>query len=267
MIGVLVFLGCTWRLYLRLGGGDLNALTGIAGLGAGVGLGAWFRRRGYSLGPAGPAPWVTAAAGPAVMAALLALVVAGVRVGPDGPPFASASGPGSMHASVLVALAVGAVAGVLLQRSRFCTVGAFGRIVTDGDLRLLGGVAALAAGAFAANLVLGQFHAGMAGMPIAHSNHLWNLLGMALAGLAFYLAGGCPGRQLVLCGEGSTDAAIFILGSMVAAGMAHTWGLTAAPDKAVEGAVSVGGPALWGQVTVGVGLAFCVVLGLTSRRS
>jgi hypothetical protein len=32
MIGALVFLGCPLRMVLRLAGGDLNALIGIAGL-------------------------------------------------------------------------------------------------------------------------------------------------------------------------------------------------------------------------------------------
>src|SRR5512142_3152586 len=50
MIGLLVFLGCTWRALLRLGGGDWNALFGILGLVAGVGLGIVFLRQGFSLG-------------------------------------------------------------------------------------------------------------------------------------------------------------------------------------------------------------------------
>ena len=34
------------------------------------------------------------------------------------------------------------------------------------------------------------------GQPVVHSQDLWNLLVLMLAGLAFALAGGCPGRQL-----------------------------------------------------------------------
>ena len=36
MLGALIFLGCPWRAYLRLGGGDLTSLAGIIGLFAGV---------------------------------------------------------------------------------------------------------------------------------------------------------------------------------------------------------------------------------------
>ena len=42
MIGALVFLGCPWRAFLRLGGGDLNAITGLIGLASGVGVGVFF---------------------------------------------------------------------------------------------------------------------------------------------------------------------------------------------------------------------------------
>ena len=42
MIGALMFLGCPIRMILRLGGGDLNALFGIAGFAGGIGFGTIF---------------------------------------------------------------------------------------------------------------------------------------------------------------------------------------------------------------------------------
>ena len=56
MIGALVFLGCPWRAYLRLAGGDWNAIAGIAGLIVGIGIGVWFLYGGFSLGPSRPTP-------------------------------------------------------------------------------------------------------------------------------------------------------------------------------------------------------------------
>ena len=41
-IGALVFLGCPWRVIMRLAGGDANALFGLAGLVVGIGLGTVF---------------------------------------------------------------------------------------------------------------------------------------------------------------------------------------------------------------------------------
>ena len=49
MIGALMFLGCPIRMILRLGGGDLNALFGIAGFAGGIGFGTIFLKKGYSL--------------------------------------------------------------------------------------------------------------------------------------------------------------------------------------------------------------------------
>ncbi len=52
MIAALIFLGCTVRAWLRLGGGDLNALWGILGIVAGVVVGIVFLKRGFNLGRA-----------------------------------------------------------------------------------------------------------------------------------------------------------------------------------------------------------------------
>jgi hypothetical protein len=86
--------------------------------------------------------------------------------------------------------------------------------------------------------------------------HIWNFAGMALAGLAFALAGGCPGRQLFLSGEGDGDAAVFVLGMIVGAGFAHNFGLASSP-KGV-------GP--HGIAAVVVGLLVCLFIGFTMRR-
>jgi hypothetical protein len=102
-------------------------------------------------------------------------------------------------------------------------------------------------------------------MPISHVNHLWNFLGMVLAGLCFSLGGGCPGRQFFLSGEGDGDAAIFCCGMLVGAGLAHNWAMAAVPDKQVGGEYMIGGPALPGQIAVVAGILFCVVLGMTAK--
>ena len=49
MIGCLMFLGCPFRMILRLAGGDLNALAGLAGFAVGIGVGIFFLNKGYSL--------------------------------------------------------------------------------------------------------------------------------------------------------------------------------------------------------------------------
>jgi YedE family putative selenium metabolism protein len=266
VIGALVFLGCPWRAMLRLAAGDWNSVVGIAGLAAGVGLGCVFLKSGYTLGRSYPMPKVAGWIIPAVMALLLGLLLFRTSFKEGEAIFFSEQGPGSMYAPVWLGLAFGLLIGVLAQRTRFCTMGALRDAMLIRDYHLLAGVAAFLVAALAVNLCTGAVKMGWAAMPISHMDHLWNFLGMVLAGLSFALGGGCPGRQLFLSGEGDGDAAIFCCGMLFGAGVAHNWFLAATPDKMVDGTVVVGGPGLYGQIAVIVGIVFCVVLGLTARN-
>ena len=76
MIGALVFLGCPLRMVLRMGGGDLNALVGLAGFVIGIVIGILFLKRGFSLKRSYPAKLVEGTTLPAVMFVLLVLVLA-----------------------------------------------------------------------------------------------------------------------------------------------------------------------------------------------
>ncbi len=146
--------------------------------------------------------------------------------------------------------------GFFAQRSRFCTVAAIRETMLTRDTHLLWGVVALIIAAFVTNFALGQFKPGFENQPVAHTNMLWNFGGMVLAGLAFTLAGGCPGRQLFLSGEGDGDAAIFISGMIVGAGFAHIYNVAASPT----------GPNIFSPITVIIGLVVCIVIGLTMRE-
>ena len=266
MVGALAFLGCPWRALLRLSAGDLNAVLGLAGLAAGIGVGVLFLRSGFSLGRSHRAPAVAGWIMPAAMIGLLLLLVVRPVFGEGGPVFFSETGSGSMHTPLLVSLGAGLLIGVLAQRSRFCTMGAVRDVILMGDGHLLSGVGALVVVAFLANLALGQTQVGFVAMSVAHSSHLWNFLGMTLAGLAFALAGGCPGRQLFLSGEGDGDAGIFVLGMITGAGFAHNFALAARPDAVVDGVLQVGGLTRYGIGAVLLGLVVCVVIGLTMRE-
>ena len=256
MIGALVFLGCPWRALLRLAGGDGNAVTGLAGLAAGIGIGVLFLKSGYSLGRAQAQKAAAGVLFPAFMAGLFLLLVFRVTFAEGGPIFFSLAGTGSQRAPLLVSLGAGLAVGAIAQRSRFCTMGALRDVILLRDVHLMSGVAGLLVAATAMNLVLGQFRPGFAGQPIAHTDHLWNFLGMALAGLAFVLAGGCPGRQLFLSGEGDLDAGIFVLGMIVGAGVSHNFALASSPA----------GVAPFGPAGVVVGLLFCLAVGFSMRE-
>ena len=265
MIGALAFLGCPWRAILRLAGGDLNSIIGLAGLAVGITIGVQFLKSGYSLGRSyktyHSAGWIM----PAIMIGLFLLLVFQVKFS-TGAIFFSEKGPGAMHAPILISLGAALLIGFLAQRTRFCTMGSIRDVILMRDTHLISGVGALLVVAFIVNLILGQVKFGISAQPIAHSSHLWNFMGMALAGLAFALAGGCPGRQLFLAGEGDGDSAIFVIGMITGAGFAHNFGLAGKPDKMVEGVVQVGGISTAGMIAVILGLVVCLIIGFSMRE-
>jgi len=266
MIGALVFLGCPWRALLRLAGGDMNAIVGLIGLTVGIAGGVWFLKNGYTLGRARPQRATVGWIMPAIMVFLLILAIWEPQFSEVGAIFSSESGPGSMAAPIAISLVAGLLIGFLAQRTRFCTMGSIRDVLLMGDTHLISGLGALVVVAFLMNLILGQFNLGFAGQPVAHSNTLWNFAGMVLAGLAFSLAGGCPGRQLILSGEGDSDAATFVLGMIAGAAFAHNFSLAASPDSVVDGVVKVGGISTWGMIAVVVGIVVCLVIGFTMRE-
>jgi len=266
MIGALVFLGCPWRANFRLAGGDLTAIPALIGLIIGIAIGVWFLRSGYSLGRSQKTYTAVGWIMPVLMIGLLLLAIFKPVFSEGGPIFFSEKGPGSLHAPLLVSLVIGLVIGFLAQRTRFCTMGAIRDVILIRDFHLISGLLALLVAAFLTNLVYGQFKVGYVAQPIAHSNLLWNTLGMVLAGLAYALAGGCPGRQLFLSGEGDGDSAIFVLGMIAGAAIAHNFNLAAKTDMVVEGILQTGGPSSFGMVAVILGLIVCFVFGFTMRE-
>jgi len=261
MIGALVFLGCPWRAILRLAGGDLNAVTGLVGLAIGIAIGVWFLKKGYTLGRSSALKKTTGYIGPVIM--LVLLIAAIVK---PGFVLFSTKGPGSLHASILIATCAGLIIGWVAQRSRFCTMGAFRDLFLMRDWHLMSGIIAFFAVVLVFNLAVSAFHVGFEAQSVAHSQHLWNVLGMMLAGLAFVLGGGCPGRQMFLSGEGDSDAFIFFAGMLTGAALAHNFLLAAAPDKIQDGVTVIGGPGINGMIAVITGLVVCVIIGFTMRE-
>ena len=102
----------------------------------------------------------------------------------------------------------------------------------------------------------------MLSQPVAHSQHLWSFLGMALAGWGSILLGGCPLRQLILAGEGNGDAAVTVLGMIVGAAIAHNFGLAGNPDSVVDGTYQVGGIGTAGMIAVVTGFVVLLVVSL-----
>jgi YedE family putative selenium metabolism protein len=249
MIGALVFLGCPLRLMLRLGGGDLNALVGLAGFTVGIGLGSVFLRKGFSLGQTEKQATANGLIMPLIVAGFLIFIF----VHPAFIKF-SAEGVGSMHAPVLLSIAAAFVIGALVQRSGLCMSGGIRNIILIKNPVMFFGYISIFIAALAGNLVLGSFKFGFEGQPVAHTDTLWNFLGMALTGYGSILIGGCPLRQVVMSGEGNNDAGICVLAFLLAGATAHNFGIAASPQ---------GVPAN-GKIAVVTGFALITFIALFS---
>ena len=256
VIGALAFLGCPLRMVLRLGGGDLNALVGLIGFTGGILLGIASLKKGFSLKRSYEAHAAEGGVLPTVMAALLILVV----TVPALFKF-SEEGPGSMHAPFWIALVIALVVGALAQKSRLCMVGGLRDAFMLKDFHLLYGFVAIFVVTLVGNLAMGKFHLGFALQPIAHSAHLWNLLGMVLVGWGSVLLGGCPLRQLILAAQGNGDSAVTVFGMLVGAALAHNFGLAGNPDsKSEAGELIGGGISTAGKIAVVLGLVVMLVV-------
>jgi len=253
MVGSLMFLGCPFRMVLRLAGGDFNAILGIIGFACGILVGVFFIKRGYSLKRSYNQPKAEGYIYPIIALALLALVV----IAPSFIRFSEpGAGPGALHAAVFVSLAAGLVVGALAQRTRLCMVGGIRDVFLFRETKLLVGFIAVFVGCLVCNLILTgatdgtYFKTGFEGQAVAHVDGLWNFLGMLLVGFASALLGGCPLRQLVLTGEGSSDSFCAVLGLTVGAAFCHNFGL----------ASSGAGPTANGKVAVIIGIVVALVI-------
>ncbi|MCR4677005.1 MAG: YedE-related selenium metabolism membrane protein [Sphaerochaetaceae bacterium] len=252
MIGALIFLGCPFRMILRLAGGDLNALVALAGFICGIAVACFFLARGFSLGKYYFQNNIEGTSLSAVNALLLVLLIFVPSV------FAfSEKGPGSMHAAIIISLAAGLIVGVLAQRTRLCMVGGIRDIILVRDYTLIVGFVAIFVAALAGNLITGNFKLGFEGQPVAHTAHVWNFLGMFVVGLGSAMLGGCPLRQLILAGEGNSDSALSVAGMFVGAAVAHNFKLV--------GNATENGPNTYGKVALV--LIIVILLCIASVRT
>ena len=131
------------------------------------------------------------------------------------------------------------------------------------DFHLLYGFVAIFVVTLVGNLAMGKFHLGFALQPIAHSAHLWNLLGMVLVGWGSVLLGGCPLRQLILAAQGNGDSAVTVFGMIVGAAFAHNFALAGNPDALNDAKeLVVGGISTNGKVAVCLGIVLMLVISL-----
>ena len=263
-IGSLVFLGCPLRMIIRMSAGDLNAWVALIGFILGVGTGVFALKKGFSLGRAHLTNRVSGGILPALMLGVLILALGSSLLK------SSTSGPGSMHAPILLSLASGLIFGAVAQKSRMCFAGSIRDVILMRNFDLLTIIGGFFVVMLIFNIATGRFVPAFdtPGV-IAHSEHLWNILGMYAVGFAAVLAGGCPLRQLILAGQGSSDSAVTVLGMFAGAAAAHNFGLAAsgtALDAETQELVA-GTVPMNGKVAVILCIIVCFVIAFMNKRS
>ena len=251
MIGALVFLGCPLRMVLRMSAGDVSSYIGIIGFIGGVGTGAYMLKKGLSLGRSYTCKKENGYIFPAILVFLFIISIATSLF------VVSVKGPGSMSAPVVLSLGVGLLFGVIAQKTRMCFAGSIRDIILLKDFTLISVIGGLFLTMLVYNVATGNFKFVSFG-PIAHAQTLWNILGMYVVGFAAVLLGGCPLRQLILSGSGSSDSVVTVLGMFVGSAICHNFGLAAkgAALKTAEKAAEIGGPGPNGKVAI----IICIVV-------
>ncbi|MBQ8587624.1 MAG: YedE-related selenium metabolism membrane protein [Oscillospiraceae bacterium] len=252
MFGALVFLGCPLRMAIRIGGGDMNAIMGLIGFVVGILVGILVLKGGFSLGRAYKQSKVEGLAFPVIMVGLFVLSLVGGDV-----LFTSGTTPGNKFAPWAIALVIAIVVGALAQKSRLCFVGGVRDAVMFKEFGLLAGFGGVIVAVMLGNIIVGNsLTFKFDGQPIAHTEWLWNMLGMTLVGWGCVLLGGCPLRQLVLAGEGNTDSAVTVMGMLVGGGLAHTLSIAS-----TGAGTNTNGPA-----AVIIGLVVVLAVSLTNMK-
>lgn len=219
MIGVLIFLGCTVRVFVRLGGGDLNAVFGLLGMIAGIGTGTFFIKKGFSL----PEKEKTFDSKtyiyviPVISVILFLLLI----LRPGFISF-SDSGIGAQHAPVILALIGGVLIGVLANYFDLGFNSGFRNLLTGKKenpqiLFPLSIVIFL----ILLNFLTKNLNLGFNNQPAAHSFQLWNFLGLFIVGWIGALLQGCPLQQLVKSSKGNLNSVFFVTGMFLGAGFLH----------------------------------------------
>ncbi|MBI5408007.1 MAG: YedE-related selenium metabolism membrane protein [Nitrospirae bacterium] len=260
IIGCSVFIGCPIKLILRISAGDFPAITGVIGLAAGLWTGLQFLEGGFRLGRPSDAQRANGFIIPVLMLALFILLIVQA-------PFINFSTKGSaaLHAPVWMSLLFGLLIGSFAQISGFCITGGLARLFLWGPKEVHGCPKStgllLAIGSFfliatIANLLTGQFSFDMTVQTGSSENFLWDALGMGLVGFGSVLIKGCPFRQLILSGQGDTDAGATVMGMLVGGALVQNWGL-AATSAAVP---------FQGKIAVLAGFVFLFAISLLYRE-
>jgi YedE family putative selenium metabolism protein len=164
-------------------------------------------------------------------------------------------GTGSQHAPILISLAAGLIV-VRSPNAQDVHGRRNSRPLSLQGPNVAAGSAAVLVVALILNVATGSFKLGFTGQPIAHTQWLWNFLGMGLVGYGSVLLGGCPLRQTILAGEGNSDSAVTVLGFLAGAAVSHNFGLASSGQGATTA----------GKIATLVGFAVITLIALAVMK-
>jgi YedE family putative selenium metabolism protein len=229
MIGAMIFLGCPLRMALRIAGGDLNAVVGLFGFAAGILLGVFFLIKGFSL----KRTYSLSNTDGFILPSLSLLLLIALLFSPAILAF-SQEGPGAAHAPVPIAIVAGIIMGSVGYISRLCFTAGIRDSFLFKDYSMFSVFVTIIVVGTIGNILFGKFNLGFENQPIAHSDSMWNFIGLALVGFGSVLLGGCPFRQLILAGSGNSDSAITVLGIICGGAVSHNLNLVSSARGVTE---------------------------------
>ena len=221
MIGALIFLGCPLRMIIRIGGGDLNAVIGFLGFASGIALGAFFLKKGFTLKRTYHVSKTDGLVLPLFSLILLLIIVIAPNI--------LKHGGAVLSASVLISLVAGLIVGLVGVVSKLCFSGSIRNVILFKDFTMFSALLTMIVLLVIGNIIRGKFNLSFEGQPIAHTDYMWNFLGLLLVGFGSILLSGCPFRQVIKAGSGDIDSTITVFGMLFGAAVAHNFSMASSP--------------------------------------
>lgn len=254
IVGSAIFIGCPIKMLLKLAGGDLNAISGIAGLISGVYLGTLLLKDGIDTSLFTIKKIQDSYSSYFLIAFIILIFLISILF--PGTFAESISGGGAEKAPLNLSITMGFIIGFISQISRFCVTGATRNSIILKNFTGIVALIFLILTAFITNILFNRFNLGIYGQPGSHTQWIWSYLGMLITGYIAVIIDGCPFRQLVKMGEGDINAQVSFLGMLMAGAFVQNFNILS--DSS--------GPTIAGKIWLLAGFVTFSIITLELRK-
>jgi len=223
MIGALLFMACPMGMIYRIARGDLNALLAVPGYILGIFIGVIFINNGFSLKNTYSSNRSNVIVRFISYVLFIFLIAAPIYI-------LFKNNIEVRHYLWGISIVAGIVSGFLFQRSRLCTMGAIRNYLLIRNNFLGLGILAFIIVIITGYYFIGMINFGFADQPRAHTDFIWNIIGMFIVGLSSVFAEGCPLRHIILAGEGQLNSLITVFGMITGASISFNFGIAASVE-------------------------------------